>query len=41
MADQIPNAGKKGYCLMWAIISFLLFIILWAYLYYSNLDGLQ
>ena len=36
MADHVENAGKKGYCLMWFIIFFILFISLWAYLYFSN-----
>lgn len=41
MADQIPNAGKKGYFLMWFFIALFLFIILWAFIYYQNQSGLQ
>ncbi|MEZ4948089.1 MAG: hypothetical protein R2879_01180 [Saprospiraceae bacterium] len=36
MSDHIENAGKKGYCVMWAIISFLLFIILVVAVYQYN-----
>ena len=35
MGDHIENAGSKGRCLMYFIIAFLLFISLWAYLYYN------
>ncbi len=39
MSDQISNVGSKGYCLMFAIIFFLLFIILWAFLYYNGANA--
>lgn len=40
MSDEIKNVGSKGNCLMLGIIGFLLFIILWAAIYYYNLKFL-
>jgi F0F1-type ATP synthase membrane subunit b/b' len=34
--SEVQNAGSKGYCLMWGIIGFLLFVILVIYVYYKN-----
>lgn len=36
MSDHIENAGKKGYCFMWAIITILLFTILLIAVYQYN-----
>jgi len=36
MSDHIENAGGKGYCMMYAIIGFLLFMILLISLYHYN-----
>jgi len=36
MSGHIENAGKKGYCMMNFVIGLLLFVALWAYVYYSN-----
>lgn len=36
MSEEIQNAGKKGSALAIAIIAFLLFISLWAYVYHMN-----
>lgn len=36
MSDEITNVGKKGYCLMWGIIGFLLFLVLVLYIYFYN-----
>jgi len=36
MSEEIKNAGSKGYCLMWAIIGFILFVALVVYLYNYN-----
>lgn len=37
MADDIQNAGRKGYCLMYFAIGFLLFICLVVWVYRKNL----
>jgi hypothetical protein len=34
--DHIENEGKKGYCLLYFFAFIILFIILWAWIYYSN-----
>ena len=34
--DHIENEGKKGYCLLYFFAFIILFIILWASIYYSN-----
>ncbi len=34
--SDIQNAGQKGYCLMWGIIGFILFLILVVYVYNYN-----
>lgn len=39
--SEIENAGGKGYCLMWLIISFLLFIILVVAVYQWNFKFLN
>ena len=36
MSDHIENEGKKGFCLMYFFIALLLFVILWASVYYTN-----
>jgi hypothetical protein len=36
MADQIPNAGRKGACLGYFLIGFFLFMLLLVYLYRYN-----
>ena len=36
MSDHLENAGKKGYCVMYAIITFLLIIILLVAIYQYN-----
>ncbi len=36
MSEEIKNAGSKGYCLMFAIIAFLLFVILVVAIYQYN-----
>ncbi len=36
--SEIQNVGRKGYCLMFAIIGFLLFIILVVYVYNYNFN---
>jgi hypothetical protein len=36
MADEIKNAGRKGYCLMFFFIGLLLFIILVVGIYQYN-----
>ncbi len=38
--DHIENEGKKGYCLLYFIVSLVLFIALWAWVYYSNYQSL-
>ncbi len=38
MADQIANAGRKGYCLMYFSIFFFLLIALILYVYWYNFD---
>ena len=40
MADEIKNAGTKGYFLLFVFVAFLLFIILWASIYYANFNYL-
>ncbi len=35
MSDQ-PDYGNKGYCLASFFLALFLFVILWAYVYYSN-----
>ncbi|MEM9835447.1 MAG: hypothetical protein AAF828_03025 [Bacteroidota bacterium] len=39
MADEIKNAGSKGYILLFGFISLLLFVILVVSIYYANFDG--
>lgn len=39
--SEVENAGRKGYCLMWAIISFLLFVILVIAVYQWNFKFLS
>jgi len=34
--SEVENAGRKGYCLMFGIIGFLLFLILVVYIYNYN-----
>ncbi len=41
MSEHIENAGAKGACIGKFFIGLLLFICLWAYMYYSNMDGLS
>jgi len=36
MADQIENAGGKGYCLMYFFIGLLLFIAMVTFIYFTN-----
>jgi len=36
MSDHIENEGKKGKLLLYIFLTFLLFIITWAYVYYAN-----
>lgn len=36
MSDHIENAGSKGYCMMYAIIGFLLFVVLVVAIYQYN-----
>lgn len=36
MADEIKNAGSKGYCLLYGFIAFFLFIILVVGVYQYN-----
>ncbi len=36
MADEIKNAGSKGYCLLYGFIAFFLFIILVVSVYQYN-----
>jgi len=41
MSDEIKDAGKKGYMVMTVFIAVVLFISLWAFIYYSNFNGLD
>lgn len=34
--SSIQNAGRKGFCLMYFFIFLILFIALWAFIYYYN-----
>ena len=34
--DHIENEGRKGYCLLYFFVFLILFIGLWAWIYYSN-----
>jgi hypothetical protein len=36
MSEHIKNAGSKGFCLMWGIISILLIVILLVAVYRYN-----
>lgn len=36
MADEIINKGWKGYIILGIFVAFLLFIALWASVYYYN-----
>lgn len=36
MSEEIRNAGAKGKAIGKVVITFLLFISLWAYVYYKN-----
>jgi len=36
MADQIENAGGKGYCLMYFVVGLLLFIAMVTFIYFRN-----
>lgn len=36
MSGNIENAGNKGYFVMKIIIAFIVFILLWASIYYAN-----
>jgi hypothetical protein len=41
MSDEIKNAGIKGYCLLFAAIGFLLFVVLVVSIYNANWNGLD
>jgi len=34
--DKIENEGKKGYCMLYFFTFIILFVALWASIYYSN-----
>ena len=36
MSGDIENLGSKGYFMMKIVIGFILFILLWASVYYAN-----
>ncbi len=38
--SEPTNYGKKGYCVVGFFVALLLFVLLWAYMYYSNQNGL-
>jgi len=40
MSDDIQNAGAKGMLVLKIFIAVVLFISLWAFIYYSNYNGL-
>lgn len=41
MSDEIKNAGIKGYCLLFAAIGLLLFVVLVVSIYNANWNGLD
>ncbi len=38
--EHIQNEGKKGYCLLYFFAFLILFIAMWAWIYYRNQNGL-
>jgi CHASE3 domain sensor protein len=36
MSDEVKNAGRKGYCLMFILVGLLLFVILVVSIYQYN-----
>jgi len=41
MSDHIDNAGKKGRWILYFFTFIILFISTWAWVYYSNQNGLN